>query len=282
MHSLITTTHKKKIISFSLWGNDRKYTYGAIKNAELADKIYSGWIVRYYCSKSVPTDIVSHLAQFKNSEIIFKNETGDWAGLFWRFYPASDRSVEIMISRDCDSRLNLRERTAVDEWINSENSFHIMRDHPDHNFKILGGMWGVKNPKLHDMQKMIHEYLKGNISRGTDQTFLGDVIYPLIKNDCLAHDEIFDYEPNSRAFPFRRKKIEFVGEIFDCNDNPSAFHRDKLGEYLKKGEIFDCNDNVNAFHRNGLREYSISRKFYIRIIHKILKFYFREDNNKPK
>ena len=258
MHSKITTSSKKKIISFSLWGSDRNYTNGAIKNAELADKIYPGWVVRYYCSKSVPIEILNHLGHADNTKIIIKNEVGDWRSSFWRFCPASDSDVSIMISRDCDSRLNLREKAAVDEWLSSEKSFHIMRDHPYHNTKILAGMWGVKNPKLRDMQKMIHEYLRGDISKETDQIFLRERIYPLIKNDCLAHDEFFDFEPTSRPFPLRRKKHEFVGEIFDCNENPNAIHRELLREYLK------------------------SKKFYIRLIRRILKLFFKASDNKSK
>ena len=29
-------------------------------------------------------------------------------------------------------------------WLESDHPFHIMRDHPDHVYKILGGMWGAK------------------------------------------------------------------------------------------------------------------------------------------
>ena len=50
-----------------------------------------------------------------------------------------------MISRDADSRLSLREKEAVEKWINSDKDFHIMRDHPHHYYPILGGTWGFKN-----------------------------------------------------------------------------------------------------------------------------------------
>jgi len=33
----------KKIISFSLWGDNPVYTQGAIRNAELAKEIYPDW-----------------------------------------------------------------------------------------------------------------------------------------------------------------------------------------------------------------------------------------------
>ena len=52
--------------------------------------------------------------------------------------------MDYYFTRDLDSRLNDREQAAVTEWLNSNKSFHIMRDHPWHGTEILGGMWGCK------------------------------------------------------------------------------------------------------------------------------------------
>ena len=51
----------KKIISFSLWGSNPKYTIGAIRNAELTPIIYPGWVSRFYCGLSVPINIINKL-----------------------------------------------------------------------------------------------------------------------------------------------------------------------------------------------------------------------------
>ena len=80
------------------------------------------------------------------------NEKGDWTGMFWRFL-AADHLSDIVLSRDTDSRLNKREKAAVDEWLNSDKDFHIMRDHPYHATEILGGMWGCRNGILHGIAK---------------------------------------------------------------------------------------------------------------------------------
>ena len=63
--------------------------------------------------------------------------------------------VDIIISRDLDSRFDDREQAAVNEWIRSEKSFHIMRDHPQHRASILGGLWGSKlfNQDIRDRWK---------------------------------------------------------------------------------------------------------------------------------
>jgi glycosyltransferase involved in cell wall biosynthesis len=62
----------KKIISFSIWGENPKYTIGAIKNAELSLEIYPDWICRFYIGKSVPYDIIETLKNMKNTEMILK------------------------------------------------------------------------------------------------------------------------------------------------------------------------------------------------------------------
>jgi hypothetical protein len=217
----------KKIISFSLWGSNPKYTIGAVKNAQLLNKIYPGWIARFYCGMSVPKDIIKELENSENCEVILINEPGDWRGMFWRFYPASEEDVEVMLSRDCDSRLNMRENLAVDEWLASDKSFHIMRDHPWHGTEILGGMWGVRGNILSDMKEMIDKYIKGDFWQ-VDQNFLREYVYNRIKGDCFVHDSYHNYESFKKQFPKNRNGQEFVGEAFDEYDTPNTQHRNMI------------------------------------------------------
>lgn len=216
---------KKKLITFSLWGDNPKYVIGALKNVELAKILYPDWICRFYVGKSVPKQILNILNKNENVEIVEMDENGNWSGMFWRFYPASEDDVDIMISRDCDSRLSQREKSAVDEWINSDKGFHIMRDHPYHGVEILGGMWGVKKGVLPEMKKFIDEFIKGEFWQ-VDQNFLKEKIYPLIFNNSMVHDEFHNYESFKKKFPLERLNKEFVGDVFDENDN-------RHPEYLK-------------------------------------------------
>jgi hypothetical protein len=228
----------KKVISFSLWGDSPIYNVGAIKNAHLAKEIYPDWICRYYLGKSVPFQTVQELMEIDNTEIYIMNEIGNWTGMFWRFYPASDSDVSVMISRDTDSRLNLREKAAVDEWLASGKSFHIMRDHPQHATEILGGMWGVKEDALKDMVKMIGNYVKGDFWQ-VDQNFLKQKIYPIINNDKIVHDEFFEKKP----FPTKRETKRFVGQAF--NEKDDFLHP----EHVEM--IYDENNNPD-YHRELL------------------------------
>lgn len=58
--------------------------------------------------------------------------------MFYRFLVASDTTVDRYIIRDVDSRLNARDRLAVEEWIKSKQSIHILRDHVNHCIPMNG------------------------------------------------------------------------------------------------------------------------------------------------
>ena len=203
----------KKIISFSLWGEDKKYTIGALKNADLAKQIYPGWLCRFYVGKSVPVKIITQLIEKENTEVFVMSEEGDWTSMFWRFMPASDMNIECVISRDTDSRLSIREKEAVDQWLDSGLDFHIMRDHPFHATEILGGMWGVRTGKIKNNRSMISDYVKGDFWQ-VDQNFLKEKIYPIVKDDSLVHDPFFEKKP----FPTTREGSEFVGQAYNHDD----------------------------------------------------------------
>ncbi len=214
----------KKVIAFSLWGSDEKYTLGAIKNADLAKTIYPDWICRYYIGRSTPFSIVEELAKRNNTEIFLMSEEGDWTSMFWRFFPASDSTVDAMISRDTDSRLTQREKEAVDVWLQSKAGFHIMRDHPYHATEIMGGMWGAKKGCISQMQHMCVEYTKGDFWQ-VDQNFLKEKIYPLVAPTSYVHDPFFA----KVSFPSERKPKEFVGQAFNGDD---TVFEPKHGEML--------------------------------------------------
>lgn len=200
-----------KVIAYSLWGNNPKYTIGAIENAKLALEIYPEWMCYFYIGKDVESSITSKLLEYPNTKIINKELDCDWTGMFWRFEAGYES--DICIFRDTDSRLSLREKYAVDDWINSDKTVHIMRDHPYHGFPILGGMWGFKNNHKYDLKNMLDNFNKTN-EYGTDYVFLSNILFPKIFNDCLVHDEFFDKKP----FPKSRIGSEFVGDVYDENN----------------------------------------------------------------
>jgi hypothetical protein len=204
----------KKIISFSLWGDNLKYTVGAVKNAELAQTVYPGWECYFFIGQSVPESIQNQLLELPNITLFYKNQPENWTGMFWRFETCYDPDIEVSIFRDTDSRLSMREKHAVDQWLESDKTFHIMRDHPYHRFPILGGMWGYKKNNKYDMRNLLMSFDKTN-RYGTDYEFFGNILYPIIGEDKTVNDPFFDKKP----FPTERIDREFVGDVFDHNNN---------------------------------------------------------------
>jgi len=211
-----------KVISFSLWGSDPKYCVGAIRNLFASKYIYPDWKCRFYVANSVPRNIVS--AIFDNGgEVVEKDSAGDWSSMFWRFEAGADQNCDAVIFRDTDSRLNIREALAVKEWINSGKSFHIMRDHPFHGYKILGGMWGIRPRSVPKFSQILSSFVPKN-EYGTDYKFFGEVLFDKIGNDKLTHDEFFEKKP----FPVARCGLEFVGQVFNENEECPQEHLDAI------------------------------------------------------
>jgi len=220
----------KKIISFSLWGDNPKYTVGAVKNAVLAKTIYPDWKACFFVHNSVSSEIVKKLDD-NGAEVYFFDTKPTWGASLYRLAPVADCQVSRVIFRDCDSRLSEREKLAVDEWEISDLNFHIMRDHPFHgSHPMLAGMFGCKTGFMPDIEDKIRNILTGE-SYHTDQDFISTEIWPLAVKSNLTHDEFFQNIP----FPHKRVGLEYVGEPLDENDMPChPSHREVLKQYLDK------------------------------------------------
>lgn len=189
---------KEQIISYSLWGSNKFYTDGAIRNAELAAEIYPEWKSRFYCASSVSEDVTRSLKSLGCQVVLMKDEEG-FGGTFWRFLVADDPSVGRFMIRDADSRINGREKAAVTEWISSGRPFHVMRDAVVHCDLMLAGLWGGCSGFLPGMSAMLEGYTERS-PKFADQNFLAKKVWPLIKNHVLIHDSYYRCF-DSRPFP---------------------------------------------------------------------------------
>lgn len=213
----------KQVISYSLYGNQPRFLVGAIKNAQLAQVFFPGFTARYYVGNSVPTWVRSTLDLFPNVEQIPVGEREDSTARLWRFRAIYDPTVDVVLSRDADARLSLREAIAHQEFLDSEFDFHIIRDHPTgHGYLISAGMFACKTKGMHFFEKILGETpLRDTYMQ--DQEFLTYGIYPHIAANCLVHDEYYNYQPTppSEKRIIKRKRINTVchiGAALDEND----------------------------------------------------------------
>lgn len=233
-----------KLITFSLWGNDPKYCVGAIRNAELASKVYPGWTCRFYIpkmnfggKKEWSTDCFSSsvvmLQAMDNVEVVVVDEPPDWRGMFWRFRPASEDDVDVFISRDCDSRLGEREAMAVQEWLDGPKLVHSIGDHPYHfnpSHALMGGMFGMKKHACPQMNELIKQFCSQYPDAWQcDQDFLKDHVWPIVYCKVMAHS---DLHPGCNPFRTQRQGLEFVGKIFLADETTVKEHEDILAARL--------------------------------------------------
>ena len=223
------------VISFSLWGDKSMYTIGALRNADLAKEFYPDFQCWFYIhTDTVPQDIIKQLQQKDNVHVFFKE--GDLSKIkpmMWRFEAIDHPDVEVMMSRDTDTRILLREKIAVDQWLASDKICHIMRDHPWHDQPIQGGMFGLKKNNIFNITDLSNNFnQKGD--RNYDQQFLKNYIYPLVKESSIIHASFHKHEPHCIPFPIAYdSEYRFVGEYVYADESRNL---ENIKE-LKRGYI---------------------------------------------
>ena len=225
---------KTNVLSYSLYGDDPRYTVGALANSELYKDTFPGWSMRVYHDNSVPRDILEGL--ISNGVELIDMSDSDLNPMTWRFLAASDSSIARMCSRDLDSRLSFREFHAVDEWAHSKFTAHVIRDHPSHmeiRCKMPGGMWCAQRSVLKDMKRMIDSYSK-NTGYDMDQQFLAKIVWPKIRSVVLQHVSFgCDEHINSRPL-LPRAGLEHIGAVY-VNGNMRTSDTDILRDAITEG-----------------------------------------------
>jgi hypothetical protein len=223
----------RKLISFTLYGEDPKYIEGMYRNLDLREEFYPSWETIIYHDNSLSAVTLMSLLG-KGATLRNVEGCGVLASM-WRFLAHDEPDTERFIVRDSDSRLSQREADAVQQWVANDHILHIMRDHPHHGYAMNGGMWGMKpDPDIRLAELCLH-YQKEHSSQATvrdnwwmkDMQFLRDVIYPLAHPQTCTIHAATDYmgkvawknESWAQDFPTpRNEDRNFVGEQIDIVD----------------------------------------------------------------
>ena len=148
-----------------------------------------------------------------------------------------DSFVDEWHARDLDAKMIQREVDAVEEWKQSKATIHIMRDHPQHGWSILGGMFGIKQDTTKSKKDALSEFISmadddilgQSWEKGNDQHLLSKFVAPRAKNEALVHDSYIcknnDFLKGAISLPFptqrmvvenaTRQEPNFVG---NCGD----------------------------------------------------------------
>lgn len=234
-HSLINGPGQK-IISYSLYGKNRKYYKHIDTLVKQVEKYYtSEWKIRIYHDSSIDESIICNYEckhvnkiQFCPINKIKFNNFAFYNGMYWRWIPLMDNFVDYLQCRDLDAWIIEREFQAVSEWLRSKFSFHIMRDHPFHFFPILGGLWSIALKRNRSLSSQIFSKLMNkNLIRPynnriylEDQYFLVHHIWPLVQRHSMIHDSYYcDEFPSEglvKAFPSQRANTGCFVSCSNC------------------------------------------------------------------
>lgn len=207
----------KHLIAYSLYGDNLKYTVGAIKNAVLSER-YQGFYLRFYVGKSVPEWVTQTLSLFKNVEIVKMMGNEDSSAMFWRFDALGDLNYDFIMIRDADARLNDREIDMHYEFVESGKGFHIIKDHPTgHNFLMLGGMIAAKRMTLHDIHQLICAW-RVEPSYLNDMKFLWSMVYERVIDNAFIHDEYFNTPGSVKSRTKKKHTLDMVGAALNACD----------------------------------------------------------------
>lgn len=195
-----------KVISFSLfnppmnnnhWSNPdlQVYIQGAIENTQLSNVYFPEWTCRIYIGSNIDKNVVKQLEKC-GAETIEMEHDRTWLGTCWRFLPIQDPDVDVFISRDIDARLNSRDAWVVNQWLETDKTYHIIRDHPGHRWEMLAGLWGAKNfTDEHFFSKIDQFYSTSDPTFQTDQMFLSHYYHKYIdKSDVLVHSDFYGFQ----------------------------------------------------------------------------------------
>lgn len=194
----------ENVIAYCLWGSDPRYLVPLQENARIAAHLFPGWTLRLYHDATVPQPYLLELAGrgVQLRTMMLPPNVPEHRKLLWRFEVLSDPGVRRFLIRDADSLLSVKERVAVDAWLQSRFWFHAMRDWYTHTDLLLAGMWGGVGNVLPNTTRLMQAYTAWRVENNhVDQDVLAEAVWPTIRGHCLIHDSIFTGCLGSVAFP---------------------------------------------------------------------------------
>ena len=157
----------QRVVTYALFGDASNVTvyrryYSSLRNLTITtERVYPGWVVRFYHNFDEHKDKEAYKAlcnlYCRHPHVDLCRVEDIWKGIgnstipidpslirnlnrkMHRYLVMLDPQVDTFISRDVDSFIYPREVDAVNEWLQSNYTFHLMRDHPMHRSIILAG-----------------------------------------------------------------------------------------------------------------------------------------------
>ena len=163
----------QRVVTYALFGDAQNATfykryYGLMKNISLTiEKEYPGWVMRFYHSfteneRDGFQALCDIYCRFPHVDLCSVKDLWERIGenntlpidpkilkglnrRMYRYLVMMDPNVDVFVSRDIDSLIFKREVDAVNEWLQSNYTFHLMRDNTYHGSLILAGNSNIRS-----------------------------------------------------------------------------------------------------------------------------------------
>lgn len=205
------------VFSFCLYGPENpKYHVGILENLQIIQQYFSDWKVYVYVGSDITEERIAKILAYPQVVLRKTGKLGE-SNMIDRFCAIDEHDVDVMFVRDADSRIHWKDRWAIQQFLSTSYSLHIIRDHKDHTCPILGGLWGLRksNVSIRDLYTRYTEDKSLGHRWAHDQNFLADVVYPKFKREALvhfSHDCIYHGEIGF-PFPFEWTNDLYCGRI---------------------------------------------------------------------
>ena len=213
-----------KIISFCLYGTAPLYYKGLIENIHIISKKLPDFFTYVYYGSDITEDKITNLRSLSDKIVLIATNKLGAGNMIDRLNPIKLDDTEIFFCRDADSRINDRDLWCINKFIESEKSVHCIRDSFWHKSKLMGGILGFKVKKIENLEKIredlskYYEYCE-NPEYGDDEHFLGNKIYPLIKNDLYLQTSITAFNGEEyNLIDYHNDGVNFVGNVIEFGD----------------------------------------------------------------
>jgi GR25 family glycosyltransferase involved in LPS biosynthesis len=232
-----------KIFSFCIYGDDMKYYLGLRENIRLIKENFPDFHIFIYCGSNRNEEFLENIP--KDSQIHFIDTGKDGSiNMFYRYNPILLEDAEIVLMRDADSEINLRDQWIIRDFLDSAcntYSIQVIRDHYWHKSRITGGLTCFHLERLktypdvfvslntefiqifQELEENIHEF-----KYGSDENMLNERIWPIIKNNMVVYSNIcvfkgetykkIDYENTGENFCGNVINYSLINENIDCNE----------------------------------------------------------------
>jgi len=203
-------------VSFCLYGDDPKYYIGAERNLEMINELLPEWeTLIYYSPNNFLSEYLEKLITLGAKMInVESHPLREFLGypMFWRYLVFFETGNAII--RDLDSRISPREVSYINNWLESDRDYFIIRDHPWHS-PVPGGLVGLKMNNS-NIKEFFSDFVKNNgLNWGVDQEMLSKYFESVDKSNVYYCG--FDDQTN---YIRRDNENFFIGIQLDENDNP--------------------------------------------------------------